>query len=160
WHTAAPEAQKKMFAIFACSGIFVAVCRHSHLLTMCDMVRSGELMKCPLAICNKMLEVYGSDLCLGYDIMCKFSKTIAGSSIGPQAKELCLAGVVPAFHGYVHNRGCQVNWHPLYVDGVGIEDFEECEQTFAQSNHLASCTRLTSLFHRHQQIEQHFAFHD
>ncbi|KAJ7256400.1 hypothetical protein C8J57DRAFT_950293, partial [Mycena rebaudengoi] len=51
-------------------------------------------------------------------------------------------------------------WHPLYVDGVGLEDFEECERTFARSNHLASVTRMATPFHRQQQIDEHFAFHD
>lgn len=43
WRNAAPESRKKMFAIFKQSGIFVTVCRHGFLLTICDMVRSGEL---------------------------------------------------------------------------------------------------------------------
>lgn len=43
WRNAAPEARKKMFAIFRKSGIFIAVCRHGFLLSICDMVRSGEL---------------------------------------------------------------------------------------------------------------------
>jgi hypothetical protein len=32
-----------MFSVFRKSGIFVAVCRHGFLLSICDMVRSGEL---------------------------------------------------------------------------------------------------------------------
>ncbi|KAJ7713193.1 hypothetical protein B0H14DRAFT_2413947 [Mycena olivaceomarginata] len=71
-----------------------------------------------------------------------------------------MQGVVPAFHGHAHNRACQIGWHPLYVDGVGLEDFEECERTFAKSNHLASTTRLATPFHRQQQIDEHFKFHD
>ena len=43
WHNAAPEARKKMFAIFRKSGIFIAVCHHGFLLSICDMVRSREL---------------------------------------------------------------------------------------------------------------------
>ncbi|KAG0694091.1 hypothetical protein DFH29DRAFT_815719 [Suillus ampliporus] len=43
WRNAAPESQKKMFAIFKKSGIFITVCRHGFLLTICDMVQSGEL---------------------------------------------------------------------------------------------------------------------
>jgi hypothetical protein len=31
----------------------------------------------------------------------------------------------------------------MHVDGVGIEDFEECERTFTKSNELASSTRLS-----------------
>jgi hypothetical protein len=43
WKAAGPEARKKMFALFAVAGIFLSVCRHGHVLVMCDMIRSGEL---------------------------------------------------------------------------------------------------------------------
>ncbi|KAH9947990.1 hypothetical protein B0H21DRAFT_708025 [Amylocystis lapponica] len=69
------RSTQKMFALFAVTGIFVCLCRHGHLLVICDMIRSGNC-------------------------------------------------VVPAFHGHSHNRGCQVNWHPMYMEGVGKEDFE------------------------------------
>ncbi len=43
WKSASPEARKKMFALFAIAGVFVAICRHGHVLLVCDMIRSGEL---------------------------------------------------------------------------------------------------------------------
>lgn len=43
WKNVGPEARKKMFALFAVAGIFLAVCRHGHVLVLCDMIRSGEL---------------------------------------------------------------------------------------------------------------------
>lgn len=43
WKNAGPEARKKMFSLFSVTGIFIVVCRHGHVLVMCDMVRSGEL---------------------------------------------------------------------------------------------------------------------
>lgn len=43
WKAAGPEARKKMFALFAVTGIFISVCRHGHVLLICDMIRSGEL---------------------------------------------------------------------------------------------------------------------
>ena len=43
WRNAGPEAHKKMFALFAVSGVFVCLCRHGHMLVMCDMIRSGKL---------------------------------------------------------------------------------------------------------------------
>lgn len=43
WRNAGPESRKKMFALFAISGVFVCICRHGHPLVICDMVRSGEL---------------------------------------------------------------------------------------------------------------------
>lgn len=43
WRAAGPESRKKMFALFAITGVFVSVCRHGHPLVICDMIRSGEL---------------------------------------------------------------------------------------------------------------------
>ncbi|KAJ7020928.1 hypothetical protein C8F04DRAFT_973468, partial [Mycena alexandri] len=160
WKAAGPEARKKMFAFFAVAGIFLTVCRHGHVVIMCDMIRSGELMKYPLAMVEWILDQYGADIGLGYDIMCAFFKTLMRSSLGPRVTAMRMRGVVPAFHGHAHNRACQIGWHPLYVEGVGLEDFEECERTFARSNNLAAATRLSSTFHRQQQIDEHFHFHD
>ncbi|TFK59155.1 hypothetical protein BDN72DRAFT_906109 [Pluteus cervinus] len=160
WRNAGPESRKKMFALFAVSGIFVTVCRHGHVLLICDMIRSGELMKYPIAHVKTLLERYGGDIGLGYDIFCQLIKTLRKSSLADTVKTQNLDGVVPAFHGYAHNRLCQLSWHPLYKDGTGIEDFEECERTFSQSNNLAGVTRLATPFHRHQQINEHFHFHD
>jgi hypothetical protein len=74
--------------------------------------------------------------------------------------ELQACGVVLAFHGHGHNRSCQVSWHPMYIDGIGMEDFAECECTFSLSNNLAAATHLATPFHCHQEIEEHFKFHD
>ncbi|PPQ92080.1 hypothetical protein CVT25_008388, partial [Psilocybe cyanescens] len=43
WRNTGPEARKKMYALFAIAGIFLAVCQHGHVLVLCDMIRSGEL---------------------------------------------------------------------------------------------------------------------
>ena len=121
WRNAGPEARKKMFALFAVAGIFLAVCRHGHVLAICDMIRSGELyvppsplrwywaispfyrMKYPLAIVQRLFQMYGLDICLGYDIMCAFIKTLSGSVLGPKKVAFRLHGVVPSFHGHAHN---------------------------------------------------------
>ena len=117
-------------------------------------------MKYPLAIVNRLMDTYGTDICLGYDIMCAFTKTLSRSVLGKKKVAFRLQGVVPSFHGHAHNRGCQLNWHPMYIEGVGLEDFEECERTFCKSNELASVTRLASAYHRQQHIDEHFMFHD
>ncbi|KAK1225156.1 hypothetical protein PQX77_011912 [Marasmius sp. AFHP31] len=161
WKAAGPDANKKMFAFFSVSGIFLSVCRHGHVLVLCDMRRSGELMKYPLANVKALLDRYGKDLGLGYDIMCAFYKTLLRSEkLRSQVVAFRLKGVVPAFHGHAHNRKCQVSWHPMYTEGVGLEDFEECERTFSESNHLALTTRLATEFHRHQALMEHFDFRD
>ena len=117
-------------------------------------------MKYPLANVKQLYNEFGSDICLAYDIMCAFWMTLSKSSLGAETVAFRLQGIVPAFHGHAHNRGCQVHWHPLYVEGVGLEDFEECERTFSHSNELASVTRLSTPYHRHQHINKHFYFHD
>lgn len=115
-------------------------------------------MKYPLALVNKILEVFGSDIAFGYDIACAFLKTLMNSSLGPLAQRLRITGVAPCFHGHAHCRECQVHWHPLHIEGAGKEDFEGCERAFSASNSIAAATRLSSVFHRQQAIEQHWAF--
>lgn len=109
---------------------------------------------------NRLLDVFGSDIAIGYDIGCAFSSTICNSSLKEKAARLNLRMLVPSFHGYAHNRSCQLQWHPMYISGVGIEDFETCERVFSQSNALASGTRHASTFHRIQALEEYFKFWD
>ncbi|KAI0259614.1 hypothetical protein BC834DRAFT_833181, partial [Gloeopeniophorella convolvens] len=160
WRNAGPEQRKRMFAMFAESGIFVVACRHGNILLACDMIRSGELSKYPLALVDKLMNVHGANIACGYDIGCVFSKTLASSSLGPRARDLNLRMVVGSFHGHAHNRVCQLDWHPHHVPGMGRADFEGCERIFASSNALASGVRYATTFHRHQAIEQHFTFWD
>jgi hypothetical protein len=81
-------------------------------------------MKYPITIIDWLLDLYGSDIGLAYNIMCAFIKTLAKSSLGARVAGLCLHGVVPAVHGHAHNHRCQINWLPLYIEGAGLEDFE------------------------------------
>ncbi|KAF8526966.1 hypothetical protein BU17DRAFT_40283, partial [Hysterangium stoloniferum] len=112
--------------------------------------------KYPLAIVNRLMDTYGKDLSVGYDIACSFGGTLECSSMGPMAEDMHLSLVVPAFHRYAHNHGCQVNNHPMYKRGVGDEDFEQCECLFSSSNGLAPSTRLATDFHCSQEVEEHF----
>ncbi|ESK91157.1 hypothetical protein Moror_9522 [Moniliophthora roreri MCA 2997] len=162
WKAAGPESCKQMFALFAISGIFVATCCHGHILVLCDMTHSSESrMKYPLAVINNLIDRFGEDLGVAYDIMCAFFKTLLHSAkLRDKVIDNRLVGVVPAFHGHAHNHKCQVEWHPQYINSIGLEDFEECERMFSLSNNLASTTRLTMEFHRRQAIQEHFKFHD
>ncbi|KAL0064036.1 hypothetical protein AAF712_009002 [Marasmius tenuissimus] len=114
-----------------------------------NVLEEDELMKYPLAITDAILECYGEDIGLGYNIMCAFFKTLQRSGqLGAKVAALQLQGVVLAFHGHAHNRKCQLYWHPTYIPGLGIFNFEE-----------SSTTRLATLFHRRQIILEHFNFH-
>lgn len=117
-------------------------------------------MKYPLAIINKMADVFGLDFRYGYDIACAFDKILRRSSLGSKVTRLGISGVVPAFHGHAHNRSCQLSWHPSYMPGCGKEDFEGCERVFSASNALATTTRFASIFHRHQAVEEFFKHWD
>jgi hypothetical protein len=116
--------------------------------------------KYPLAQLDKFLKTYGTGLAIAYDIACAFSITVNNSSLGPQARVRLLHFIVQAFHGYAHNRACQLKWHLLYVKGFGIKDLEVCERVFKGSNALAGVTHHATHFHRQQAIDMYFHQHD
>ena len=60
-------------------------------------------MKYPIALTNALIDRYGKDLGLGYDIMCAFVKTLGTSMLGPRVAAMNLHGIVLAFHGHAHN---------------------------------------------------------
>jgi len=64
---------------------------------------------------------------------------------------------VNAFHGHVHNHMCQLQYHPLYLPGTGLEDFETCEHVFSSSNATASLIHHASHFHYVQYLSLHFS---
>jgi Kyakuja-Dileera-Zisupton transposase len=104
---------------------------------------------------SHMLEVFGTNVGIGYDIGCSFKKTVEGSSrsLASSANERGMRFVVPSFHGYAHNRICQLSHHLLYVSSFGLEDVETCECVFSAFNGLAPITHCASAFHRHQAID-------
>jgi Kyakuja-Dileera-Zisupton transposase len=114
-----------------------------------------------LALVDRLIDLYGSNLVVGYNIGCAFDSTVKGSTLlGDKAHDSQLRFVIPSFHGHAHNRRCQIFWHPLFIYDVGLEDFETCERIFSASNHLASTTRYSTAFHRRQAIEEHFSYWD
>ncbi|KAG1794530.1 uncharacterized protein HD556DRAFT_1442718 [Suillus plorans] len=64
--------------------------------------------------------------------------------------------VVNAFHSFSHDRRCQLQNHPLYLNGLGLEDLETCECIFASSNSAAVLIRHASYFHWMQFLDLHF----
>ncbi|KAJ3746941.1 hypothetical protein EV360DRAFT_76388, partial [Lentinula raphanica] len=88
WKNLSESSTAKMWGVFEETGIFLSLCRHGFVLLIADMVRSGELAKYPLAIVNRLLDVFGKDLGIGYDIGCGFKATIKKTPLQPKAKEL------------------------------------------------------------------------
>ncbi|KAG2052119.1 hypothetical protein BDR06DRAFT_983288 [Suillus hirtellus] len=62
--------------------------------------------------------------------------------------------MVCAFHGHTHNQQCQIDWHPMYIEGTGHTEGEGCEHVFSSLNELACSTCHTTPFHQHQTIDQ------
>ncbi|KAI0771436.1 hypothetical protein BC629DRAFT_1531885 [Irpex lacteus] len=157
WKASAEEHNKKALDIYHQTGIFGSACRHHIIEIFCEMIRSGELAKYPLAITNHILDVHDDDdMTIGYDIGCAFTGTASRSSLGPRVKARRLKFVVNAFHGYAHNRLCQTMHHILYQPGCGIEDLETMERVFSASNNVARTIRYASQFHWAQALDLHF----
>ncbi|KIM53555.1 hypothetical protein SCLCIDRAFT_92658, partial [Scleroderma citrinum Foug A] len=127
--------------VYEQTGIFLSACRHGMILTCAEMLCSGELAKYPLAMINKLISVHGNDQAIGSDIGCSLTATLAASSIGLKAKDVNVQLVVNVFHGHAHNHMCQLWYHPLYLPGTGLEDFETCERVFSSSNATATLIR-------------------
>ncbi|KAG2044044.1 hypothetical protein BDR03DRAFT_930786 [Suillus americanus] len=142
--------------VFEQTGVFVSACRHGIIQTLVEMRRSGKLAKYALATTNKLIDVYGPNGVTGYDIGCSFSKTVAASSIANKVKRLNHCFVVNSFHGHAHNHRCQLQYHMLYQEGLGIEDLETCECVFSGSNAVAPLIRHASYFHWLQFIDLQF----
>ena len=114
--------------------------------------------KYPLAVTNKLIDCFRSNLAAGYDINCSFTTTLFNSIVGPRTLLSNHALLIGAFHGHVHRRLCQLKNLATYIDGLGLDDLETCECTFSKSNTLAATTRHASLFHR-QQVISLYIFH-
>ncbi|KAG2032361.1 hypothetical protein BDR03DRAFT_936026 [Suillus americanus] len=157
WQAAnSTSGSKNTVCVFKQTGIFLSACRHGIIQTLTEMRRSGELAKYPLATINKLIDVFGDHLGIGSNIGCSLRKTVAASSIRQKTDDHHLILAVNAFHGHAHNRKCQLQHHPLYLRGFGLEDLETCERVFAASNAAAPLIRHASHFHYVQFLELHF----
>ncbi|KAH7878911.1 uncharacterized protein C8R40DRAFT_1037146 [Lentinula edodes] len=171
WHNASDKNTGKSWAKFDENGIFLLICRHGLVLSLSDMVKSGEKAKYSLAAIYHFLEAErqhrvsnGEEappkgkLCFSYDVGCTNSKTVHRSPLASLAKYMGYLPAVGTMHGYAHERACQLNFLLLYQSGAGLEDGETSEQCFSKSNSLASATRHASIFHRRQMITE-YAYH-
>ena len=106
---------------------------------------------------NKPIGMHGNDQAIGSDIGCSLSATLAASSIAQTARAVNMQLVVNAFHGHAHNHMCQLQYHPLYLPGTGLEVFETCERVFSSSNATAALICHASHFHYVQYLNLHFS---
>ncbi|KAI0038768.1 hypothetical protein FA95DRAFT_1449808, partial [Auriscalpium vulgare] len=155
WVTENASSTGKTAVVFEQTGIFVGACRHGIVELVEEMLQSGELAKYPLAVLDAYMRELGEGQCVGYDIGCSMGKTVEASSLKDRASALDLTLIVNAFHGYAHNRLCQLRHHPLYKLGLGLEDFETCERIFSSLGAVARLIRHASHFHWKMFIDLH-----
>ncbi|KAJ7075040.1 hypothetical protein B0H15DRAFT_925551 [Mycena belliarum] len=152
WQNMQEEVTSRAFGMYDETGFFPALCRHSFVLIVVDMVKSCELAKYGFAVTHHLMCVLG-EIGLGYDIGCKYDKMVrAHPGLSKLAADTHFRALVGAFHGSAHKRKCQLKNLTTYVRGVGTEDLETCECFFSKSNALASTTRYATAFHRKQAI--------
>ncbi|KAI0271322.1 hypothetical protein BC834DRAFT_818640, partial [Gloeopeniophorella convolvens] len=147
-----PPASKEAFEQ---TGVFACLCRHGIVEFLIEFVQCGERAKHALAAVSTILEEFGEDQALGYDINCVLETTVRNSSLGNKASELRLQHVVDAFHCWAHKRACQLKYHPLYRPGFGLEDLSTCERFFSSLNGTARNIRHASNYRWHQAIDLH-----
>ena len=106
---------------------------------------------------NHQLDTLGEDQAIGYDIRCAFTSTVQASKLLMQkAQDMRLHFSVNSFHGYTHSCLCQLDSHPLYLKGWGIEDLEGLECVFSASNAVTPSICYTTHYHWLQALDLHF----
>ncbi|KAG1794598.1 uncharacterized protein HD556DRAFT_1431927 [Suillus plorans] len=148
WKSSAPEQQKKALDIYEVTGMFASACRHRFIIKACEMVRSVDYI----------LNNFGEDVGLGYDVSCTFGEIVRNSPLlQKKAEDLRLRICVNSFHGYAHNRLCQVQHHPLYLAGFWLEDLETMERVFSSTNASARIIRYATRYHWKQALDMQFS---
>jgi hypothetical protein len=113
-----------------------------------DTILNLHQFKYPLAMVNFVMDVFGDDQDVGFDIGCSFEVTVHGSNLlRDKAKQQRMQIIVNTFHGWAHNHLCQLKYHPLYRKGLGLEDLETLERIFSSLNTIARITRHATWFH-------------
>ncbi|KAK1230443.1 hypothetical protein PQX77_006472 [Marasmius sp. AFHP31] len=122
--------------LFKETGIFAAACRHSFVLWVADMIKSGEGRKYALAIMNRFLQAskrereekglspLASDQGWAYDIGCQFRETLRRSPLKSLSVEQRVRILIGILHGYGHNRLCQLEFLLLYIFLYHHDNFE------------------------------------
>ncbi|EJD50109.1 hypothetical protein AURDEDRAFT_42451, partial [Auricularia subglabra TFB-10046 SS5] len=116
---------------------FFAVDGNSNKSTLAK-VDGSRRAKYPLGTFARVMDAGLAPLTGAADIGCALQGTLARSSLGERARASGLRICMNAFHGYGHNRLCQVAQHPLYLKGFGLNDLETIK---ARSKAIATAVR-------------------
>ncbi|KAJ6567645.1 hypothetical protein DFH09DRAFT_1314159 [Mycena vulgaris] len=138
WQNMKEDMTAKVQGMYDEMGLFLLLCHHGFVLLVCDMIESRELAKYGYAVTHHLIKVL-SEIALGYDIGCKFSKTVNAHPI------------LGAFHRHGHCRLCQLSNLATYVKGVELDDLEYCETFSSKSNALAASPHM-DIFDTYQSL--------
>ncbi|KAF9517095.1 hypothetical protein BS47DRAFT_1291492, partial [Hydnum rufescens UP504] len=141
------SSEKQLLTALDETSIYAVVCQHGIVQIFTDMIKSGKLMKNPLACVHKLITTFGSDVMFGYDIACSFLATLRKSSLGSLVWDNNFQVATGAFHGAAHHCTCQLSHIIGMKDGAGLELLEECEQCFSASNAVAIVMWHSSAYH-------------
>jgi hypothetical protein len=129
----------------------------SSLYSVLDLIlHSFRRAKYPLAMVKKITDILGERILIGYDIGCSFQSTVARSRLQSSFSASKSRFCVPSFHGFAHKYDCQLHFHPMFISGAGIEDFEGTERVWNSSNNCARITRHATPFRRRRVLHHHF----
>lgn len=111
------------------SGIFGSVCSHGFVYGLMNIIK-GESLAYSCAMVKMIRnEISDRRFVVSYDIICKLINHV---------RPLVDASFVPEMHAYSHNGACQSKFNPKNLFGIGFEEGEDCERTWAHFVHIAA----------------------
>lgn len=115
------------------SGIFGSVCSHGFVYGLMNIAK-GESLAYSCAMV-KMIKNQIADrrFVVSYDIICKLINHV---------KNLVDIAFVPEMHAYSHNGVCQSKYNPKNILGIGFEEGEDCERTWAHFIQIAAISTV------------------
>ncbi|KAA1138516.1 hypothetical protein PGTUg99_023407 [Puccinia graminis f. sp. tritici] len=137
------------------TGIFGMACRHDQILSLINIVRSGERAYFPMTMIDYLLK---STLTHGgtpkkceflYNIGCNIEKGISRrDQFSEEQSNNQLKFGSSVFHAYVHKWSCQLKYNPRINEGWGMSDGEGMERIWAYLSPLISSLRYSTKNHR------------
>ena len=110
-----------------------------------------------MASAEKLIHTFSKDILFVYDIGCTFSVTLLKSSIRDEAREAHFRCCTSSFHGATHHRSCQLEFLISLQEGASIDNGEENEHVYSESNALAAIIHHASQYYCHLHIHIYFS---
>lgn len=105
-----------------------------------------------LALLDHATKTISPDLYAAYDVGCSFCQTVKNSALSDMVTSGRVKIMCDSLHAIGHDRKCQLQFNPRFIDGTGTEDSQQAERFFSYLNRLAGSIRGSSAFFRTQRI--------